>query len=138
MTRNLEPIPPDVRLDDAVHDYLLRQGQRALPVASRTQLMGILSITDVHHFSQEQWPVIAVGRAMMPVERVESVAPTMPVTDALRLMTTHRRHELPVLDDGRLVGLLTQSGVMAYFQLRRELGVSMLRQEQEVAGPRSA
>jgi Zn-dependent protease/CBS domain-containing protein len=138
MTRNLEPIPPDVRLDDAVHDYLLRQGQRALPVATGTQLLGILSMTDVHHFSQEQWPAIAVGRAMIPVERVESVPPTMLVTDALRLMTTHGRHELPVLDDGRLVGLLTQSGVMTYFQLRRELGISMPRPQREVAGPRSA
>lgn len=129
MLRNFEPIPPDIRLDEAVRGYLLRQRQRALPVGIDGRLLGILSMTDVQHFAQQQWPVIAVSRAMTPADRVETVAPTMPATDALRLMSAHQRHELPVVDDGRLVGILTQSAVMQYFQLRRELGLSPSSQE---------
>lgn len=138
MTRTFDPIPSQIDLDEAVHDYLLREGERALPVGSDGHLHGLLSMTDVQHIPQNQWAVTSVSQVMTPAESVESVPPTMPVTAALRLMSEHRRHELPVLDNGRLVGLLSQSGVMHYFQLRQELGLTTSSTQPKPADRKSA
>lgn len=107
MTRNFDPIPPQTDLDDAVHNYLLREGKRALPVATDSRLQGILSMSDVQHVPQDQWSLTSVDSAMTPANWVETVTSTTSVTDALRLMSDHRRHELPVVDNGQLVGLVT-------------------------------
>jgi Zn-dependent protease/CBS domain-containing protein len=138
MTRTIDPIPPGIDLDQAVQDYLLREGQRALPVATDSHLQGILSMTDVQHVPQDTWPSIPVERAMTPADRVETVTSTMPVTDALRLMSEHRRREMPVVDNSRLVGLLTQTGVMHYFQLRQELGLERSRTQPQSVDRKSA
>jgi Zn-dependent protease/CBS domain-containing protein len=138
MTRNLDPIPPESDLDEAVHDYLLRERQRALPVGNDSHLSGLLSMSDVQRVPQNQWPLVLVNRAMTPADRVETVPSTMAATDALRLMSEHRRHELPVVDNGRLVGLLTQDGVMRYFRLRNELGLGTQIQPREIARPETA
>lgn len=80
-------------------------------------------MTDVQLLPQGQWPAMPVNRAMTPADHVETVPPTMRAADALRLMSEHRRQELPVVDTGRLVGLPTEAGVMRYFQLRGALGL---------------
>lgn len=138
MTRTIDPIPPDRNLDEAVHNYLLREGQRALPVATDSHLQGILSMTDVQRVSQDQWPHVSVDLAMTPADRLEVVSSTMPVMDALRLMTVHRRHELPVVDNGRLVGLLSQAAVMQHFKLRQELGLGTSSSQPQPVDRRSA
>jgi CBS domain-containing protein len=95
-------------------------------------------MTDVQRVPQEPWPVTTVGRAMTAVDRVETVLSTMSVADALRLMSAPRRHELPVMDDGRLVGLLSQPGIERYFQMRRELGLGTPSKPRETVTRRSA
>src|SRR5579875_2898742 len=138
MSRNVDAVPPDTDLADAVYDYLLRSGQQALPVGPDGRLLGVLSMTDVQHFLQAQWPTVPVSRAMTPATRVETVPSTMSATDALRLMTAHRRHELPVVDNDRLVGLVSQAGIMRYFQMRNALGLGTTNSSGASVTPRSA
>jgi CBS domain-containing protein len=114
---------PDIRLDSAIRDYLFHQSERALPVVRDGQLVGLLSITDIRHFEPDQWSVISVQRAMTPVERLDTVGPKTRLVDALQLMAEHKRNELPVVEDGQLVGFLSHADVVRYLQLRRELGL---------------
>ncbi len=130
MTSNPATIPPETRVDVAVQDYLLREDERALPVMGDGRLLGLLSVSDIRHFPPEQWSTVAVWRAMTPVDRLDTVPPDAPLTDAVRLMTEHRRNELPVVQDGQLVGLLSRGKVAHYLQVRRELG---LREENVLA-----
>jgi CBS domain-containing protein len=120
-------VPPDIRLDRAIRDYLFHQSERALPVVRDGQLAGLLSIADIRHFEPDQWPVISVQRAMTPVDRLDTVGPRTPLADALQLMAEHQRTELPVVEEGQLVGFLSHADVVRYLQLRRELGLDRPR-----------
>jgi CBS domain-containing protein len=51
------------------------------------------------------------------------VAELTPVNEVLRMMAEHDFHQIPVLRDGNLVGLITRSGLVRYLQYRQELGV---------------
>jgi CBS domain-containing protein len=123
MTPNPVTVPPDTRLDVAVQEYLLHQDERALPALTDGMLLGLLSISDVWRVPPEQWPSLTVSRAMTPIERLETVSPDLPLVGALRLMEEHRRSELPVVQSGRLVGLLSGGKATHYLQIRRELGL---------------
>ena len=121
MTPNPVTVPPDTRLDVAVQEYLLHQDERALPALTDGKLLGLASISDVWHAPPEQWPNLTVSRAMTPIERLETVSPDRALGDALWLMAEHRRSELPVVQNGRLVGLLSGGKATHYLQIRREL-----------------
>ncbi len=60
---------------------------------------------------------------MRPVENLHSVSPLHSLRDALRLMITQDINQLPVLQDGRLVGVLDREAVIRSLQIRQSLGL---------------
>lgn len=123
MTVSPVTVGPDLRLDQAVQEYLLHQDERALPVVTADQLRGLLTVSDVQKFAPDTWQGISVWRAMTPVEKLVTVEPSTPLLDALRLMTDGQGGELPVLERGELKGLLSREKVQHYLRIRHELGI---------------
>jgi Zn-dependent protease len=59
-----EHVSPDLSVRDFVMEHALPRGQRALPVTDSAQLVGIMSVTDASHLSQEAWATTRVGDVM--------------------------------------------------------------------------
>lgn len=123
MNTNPVTVDPELTLDAVVHSHLLQQGTRAIPVVADGSLAGILTISDIRHFGIDQWPVIRVWRAMTPSEKLDTVRPDTPVVEAMDLMNVHGHNQLPVVQDGSLVGLVSRADVLRFVQLRHELGI---------------
>jgi Zn-dependent protease len=83
--------------------------------------LGLVTLSDLRHLSQDEWSRTAVERIMTPVERLRTVAPNDDLQHAIGLLADNRYHQLPVLTDARLVGLLNRDHVMQYLQRRRQL-----------------
>ena len=87
-----------------------------LPVVTKTgKLRGIVSERDC------LWKVIAEGRSprtvlvkdiMTPVAKMRTVHPGQSVAECMELMTCRRHRHLPVVDDGKLVGLVSIGDVV--------------------------
>ena len=97
---------------------MLETGTRAYLVEREGVLIGLITAADVTAVPRERWSSTAVEAAMIPAERVTTVTPETGVFEALRLMQQHDVHQLPVLDDGRVVGLLTRGDVLRQIELR--------------------
>ncbi len=69
-----------------------------------------------------------VQQAMTPAERLAIVSPDVSLDDALQLMGKHGVQQLPVMEDGTLLGFVTRQDIMRTVQLRVELGVAEKRQ----------
>jgi Zn-dependent protease/predicted transcriptional regulator len=136
MTKNPPTISPETTLATVVYQHLLQGGQRALPVTEDGHLLGLLTISDVRHFAPEQWPVIKTWRAMTPVERLDTVTPQTHLIDAISLMAQHGHNQLPVVQDGQLVGMISRANIVHYLQMRHELGLD--RQQPNVPTGTSA
>ncbi|HEY8476185.1 MAG TPA: site-2 protease family protein [Chloroflexota bacterium] len=113
---------PDTPIETLVYDELLMRGKRALPVCDGQRLLGIVSLTDVKHVPQDRWSTTTVGE-IMTRSPLHTVGPLDEVARALRLMAEHEVHQLPVVEDGRLVGLLNRADLIRYLQFREELGI---------------
>ena len=87
-----------------------------LPVVTKTgKLRGIVSERDC------LWKVIAEGRSprtvlvkdiMTPVAKMRTVHPGQSVAECMELMTCRRHRHLPVVDDGKLVWLVSIGDVV--------------------------
>jgi len=71
-------------------------------------VLGIVSERDiVRALAREGTTALArIARDLMTAELV-TVTPQTPIAEALGLMTTHRCRHLPVMEEGRLVGLVS-------------------------------
>ena len=79
-------------------------------------------ITDAKHLPHDAWATTPVGRVMtrMPLR---TLGPEADLSAALELMVANGVHQLPIVRDGALVGMLSRSDVMRYMQLGAELNL---------------
>ena len=115
-------IPPEAPISEAVYDYFLRPGIRSLPVCSGDRLVGIFSLSDVRGVPRERWGSISVGEEMTPMP-LKQVGPEDDLSHAVELLGRHSVHQLPVLEGGRLVGLLSRAHIILHFHSREELSL---------------
>jgi acetoin utilization protein AcuB len=104
---------------------LMREGgYRRLPVVDRGRLVGIITDRDLRRAAnspfvvREQWydnfilDHIEVGSCMTP--NPLTIDPTVPIADAARLMRNHKIGGLPVVTDGQLVGIITETDLLDF------------------------
>jgi CBS domain-containing protein len=123
-----------------VFDHLLDGSHRAVTVQNPDgTLLGLVTVTDLRHLRQEDWTTTPVRQIMTPAATLHTVTPEEDLRQAIGLLAEHRYHQLPVVEHGRLVGLLNRDHVMQYLQLRqlqsRRDGAGRAADEQPTVGP---
>jgi acetoin utilization protein AcuB len=121
MTSSVVCIAPDESLPDA-HETMTQHNVRRLPVVNQNgKLVGIVSLSDVREAQPSDATTLSIYElhyllAKLSVDQVMSrnvytVTPTTSVGDAAKLMLDHKVGGLPVVEDGRLVGIITESDI---------------------------
>jgi CBS domain-containing protein len=85
---------------------MLGRGERAAVVARDGAVLGIVTVTDVRKVPRDDWHETRVATAMTPREKVTTVPAAMHASDVLALLGTRSLNQVPVLDEGRMVGLI--------------------------------
>lgn len=105
---------------------LIRQkGIRHLPVVEGGRLVGIVTDRDLRQASPSPATSLEIHELHYLLEKVKireimtrkvyTVTPATPVEEAARLMLQHKIGGLPVLQDGILAGIITETDILAAF-----------------------
>lgn len=100
-------VPPDAMVIDAIR-LMAQRGIGAVLVMDGTALAGILSERDyarrivLENRSSRDTPVRDIMTA-----QVVTVGPDSSVSDCMQRMTEHRCRHLPVVDEGRVTGVVS-------------------------------
>jgi Zn-dependent protease/CBS domain-containing protein len=122
MIQDYGAIPDYLTLQELVDSFILGNGQRSFVVKDTQGPVGLLTVHQVKDFSRQQWPQTPVVEAMIPLERMLSVRPETPLWTALSLMDRKGVNQLPVVMDGRIIGMLSRDGIISFLGTMRELG----------------
>ncbi len=114
-------VPANISLQKLVDDYFLPRGLRSAMVMQNDQLVGLITLGDIRSVPREQWSQVPVGHVMIPVNKLHVVSPQQNLNDVLPLMAGRDVNQLPVVQDGRLVGVLSRDAIMRYLEVRRSL-----------------
>jgi Zn-dependent protease len=117
-------VPANISLQKLVDDYFLPRGLRSAMVTQLDQLAGLITLADIRSTPREQWSEVPVGHAMIPVDRLHVVSPQQSLNDVLPLMAGRDVNQLPVVQEGRLVGVLSRDAIVHYLEVRRDLGMN--------------
>ncbi len=116
-------VPANVSLQQLVDEYFLPGGLRYALVMQGEQLVGLITLSDIRHVPREQWAQISVSEAMVPLERLHVATPQQRLSDMLPLMAGRDVNQLPVVQNGALVGVVSRDAIVHYLEVRRSLGV---------------
>jgi CBS domain-containing protein len=121
MQLDFPSVTPGTPLSDIVHDYMVGKGERAVMVANDGAVLGIITVSDVRRTPREAWANIPAQRVMTPRESVITVTAGQPAVEVLVLLGEKGLNQVPVLDEGRMVGLVTRRELMDRIQLAERL-----------------
>lgn len=126
-------VDADASLSELVHDHILQRGIRALPVVEDGRLQGMITLNEVRRIPRERWDETPVEAVMTRREDLQTVRPNDELARAVQIMAEYDINQLPVVEDGWLVGLLSRSNLIRFIQVREELGVSAPEGERRAA-----
>jgi CBS domain-containing protein len=101
-------IVPDSSITDAM-GYMKDKRIGAVSVKADDELAGILTERDIlwKLDLQDDLSLVKVESIMTPVEDIVTVNPSVDLEECFNLMDVHRIRHLPVLEDGKLVGMIS-------------------------------
>ena len=123
MTKNYTSVGHDLSIQDLVDNFILKEKERVFLVLEGEDVRGIVCLEDVKATPREKWAEKKVGDIMTPREKLMFVSPAADGTKILDNLTAHDIHQVPVLEQGRIVGIICRTDVLRFIQLRSELGV---------------
>jgi predicted transcriptional regulator len=129
MTPDPVTVPPQVLIQTLVDEHIFTQGMRAVGITSGGRLVGLITLHDVRQVPRQHWGEVHVGEVMVPLERPHVVRPGQSLNDVLPLMAQWDVNQLPVVQDGQLVGMLSRDRVVHFIEVRRSLGVGQTPRE---------
>lgn len=116
-------VEPDLTVETLVQEYILKKRERVFLVVSGEKLLGIICLEDIKKFPREKWPELKAQDIMTPADRIISVDPESTGAQVLQHLAEAEINQVPVLENGRVVGIICRNDLLKIMQLRAELGI---------------
>ncbi len=121
MYSKVPTVSPDTTVGALVHNYIMGTEERAFPVVQNDCLEGLVCLEDVRQVPRERWDQTTVREIMTPAAKLVTASPREDATEALNDLTSKDVRQVPVVQDGHLVGLLRQRDIMRWLQLHSQM-----------------
>jgi Zn-dependent protease len=124
-------VTPGTSLQQLVDEQMVGHGHRAVMVANDDRVVGIVTVSDVRNVDRELWANTPVQRVMTAREAIVTVPAEQSALDVLMLIGERRLNQVPVLEEGRMVGLITRRELLDRVQVAGRLGIERTRPANE-------
>ena len=115
-------VPADESLQQVVDEQILSHGQRCFIVEQDHKAVGLLTLHMIKEVPRDEWKTTIASQAMLSMSDVKRAQPDEELWDALAEMDRDGVNQLPVMSDGRCMGMLSRDNLIGYLRTRRQLG----------------
>ena len=82
-----------------------------------------MKIAEVKAIDCARWPYTTVGDVMRSLDSLRTVDPERPVAEALEMMGREDVNQMPVVQQGKLAGIISRGHILRVLQTRAELDI---------------
>ncbi|UCF71852.1 MAG: site-2 protease family protein [Deltaproteobacteria bacterium] len=123
MDTTFETVEGAISVQELVEDYILTKRERAFLVIEAGRLAGIVCLEDVKAVPSEKRSETTVREIMTPKDKLEAVSREDDGSQALARLASGKIHQIPVIEDGEIKGIVCRTDILDFLHLRSELGV---------------
>ncbi len=120
MTTDCPRVPRRLTLDVLVDQVVLPSGKHCFPVVEDGQLLGLLTLDRIKHVPGNRRQTTRVQDVMIPRAELKTVRADDQLTTILERMGDEDVDQFPVVDDGRLVGVVARDSLLNFISLQGE------------------
>ncbi|GAA4280989.1 CBS domain-containing protein [Gaetbulibacter aestuarii] len=121
MTSDVISVRPDQTLLDVKHIYEHKKWHHHIPVVENDKLVGMVSLVDfMYHIvgagisdDHEVYKTLTVKDIM--TQKPFYLTTKATVEDVAKVLATHYYHAVPILEDGKLVGIVSTADIINYY-----------------------
>ncbi len=122
VARLMRQAPPtaqaNISIRSLVLDRVMTADEEAFPVLDGGRLVGIVTIDDARRVPRYRWEAATVREVMTGLDRLTVTLRDADVATALEKMTAAGVGQLPVVQDGSLVGMLRHRDLIEWLEAR--------------------
>jgi len=123
MERDIPSVPSNLSIQKLVDEYILKHRDRAFIVADGGNIEGIVCLEDVKKVPKDEWPSVRVGEVMTLKEELATVSPNDDGNKILAVLGAKNVHQVPVVKEGKIQGIVCRTHILQLLQLRADLGI---------------
>ena len=123
MAQQFATVDANSNLQTFVQEHLLPTGHRCFVVVQQETPAGIITPHEVKTVDRARWPYTTVGDVMRPLETLRTVGAERPLAEALEMMGREDVNQMPVVQQGKLAGIISRAHILRVIQTRAELDV---------------
>jgi len=117
MSAPVRSIAPEMTLEE-LKELMFREKHRGYPVMSGEALDGIITLTDLQKVPEALRTQTRVDQVM--TRKLYLIGPEEEASTAMKMMNEMQIRRLPVIDEGRLVGIVSREDLVRAIELCRE------------------
>lgn len=114
MSADVHTVPPDMNLRELT-DLVFREKHRGYPVVDGGELLGMVTTADIQRVAETLRQTTTVGDVM--AKKIFDIGLDEEATVAMRKLTELGVRRLPVVENGRLVGILSREDLVRAMEL---------------------
>lgn len=116
-------VPAGISLEQLVDTRILPEGQRCFLVTEGADLKGMVTLHEIKRVPRERWGSTHVEEAMTRVDSLHAVKPTEDAYTVLERMDGNDVNQIPVIQDGHLLGIIARDSILHFIRTKSELGI---------------
>jgi Zn-dependent protease/CBS domain-containing protein len=122
MTKNVITVSGDIKLNKLVDDYFFRFRHASFPVVEDDTVLGLVTLHDVKEIPRDKWEDKMAKDIMLPLGKQLVISKHADAMDALTKMARNNIGRLLVIEDSKLIGIISQRDIMRLFEFKSEIG----------------
>ena len=114
-------VPDSITVAKLVEDFIYKYHYKMFPVMAGDKLAGCITTRQVKDIPREAWDRETIREAASPCSEDNTISPDTDAIKALAMMNQTGQSRLLVVENGRLVGLVSLKDLLDFFSLKMEL-----------------
>src|SRR5207248_2837944 len=112
MRSNCPQAEPYETVGSLVEARILGTGHRCFFVTHGDTLLGLVTLREIKNLSRDSRDSVTLEEIMIPASRLSSISPSDSLLSAFERMNDEEINQLPVLEEGKLRGILSREDVL--------------------------
>ena len=108
-----------------VQDYVLPAGHNCFFVTNNGDVIGIITLDNIRAVSRNLPQALTTRQVMTPINSPFLAGPDEDMMGLLQRMDDENVSQVPVVENGNLLGVVTRQNLLEYLRRRKDLGAAV-------------